>query len=230
MSVVGTLHIGKDVVVASVRAALQLALVSVIIVFAIAHVWSALLFVLVMFAVGVFTTTGRVQNRNAWPWAALAMAAGALPVLLIIFGTGTAPFNGYALIPIAGIMIGNMMTVHTLVGRRVFAQLRDNTGQYEGALSVGLIRPEAIGLVMEPVVHEALVPSLDSTRTVGLVTLPGSFVGVLLGGGTPLQAGASQLLVLVGILAGQATTVMVANHLIKQALLLPTDLSERLRP
>ncbi len=51
------------------------------------------------------------------------------------------------------------------------------------------------------------MPPLDQIRTVGLVTLPGAFVGALLGGGTPLQAGAAQLLVLVGLLATDVVAV-----------------------
>ena len=43
----------------------------------------------------------------------------------------------------------------------------------------------------------ALLPNLDSTRTVGLVTLPGAFVGVLLSTGSATQAGAVQILVLI---------------------------------
>ena len=73
---------------------------------------------------------------------------------------------------------------------------------------------------------QPLVPGLDQTRTVGLVTLPGAFVGVLLGGGTPLQAGAAQVLVLVGLLAAQTITVVVAHRLIRSARLLPDDGSE----
>jgi ABC-type iron transport system FetAB permease component len=38
-------------------------------------------------------------------------------------------------------------------------------------------------------VPQALVPALDRTRTVGLVTLPGAFVDVQLGGGSAVQAG-----------------------------------------
>jgi putative ABC transport system permease protein len=60
------------------------------------------------------------------------------------------------------------------------------------------------------------------------VTLPGAFVGVLLGGGTPIQAGAAQLLVLVGLLATQTITVVVASRLVRSGLLLPTELRERL--
>jgi putative ABC transport system permease protein len=55
---------------------------------------------------------------------------------------------------------------------------------------------------------------LDQTRSVGLVTLPGAFVGMLLGGASPLQAGAVQLLVLVGLLAVQALAVLLTVQLV----------------
>ena len=226
----GKLHIRGQVVIAAVRAALQLTAVSSIIVLAIQQLWSAALFVLLMFVIAVFTTTGRVGTRKVWWWSALAMASGAIPVLLIVYLTGTAPLNGLSLIPIGSIVVGNMMTAHTLAGRRFFPELRNNIGTYEAVLALGLTRRRAIWMVLEPVAAEPLVPTLDSTRTVGLVTLPGAFVGVLLGGGTPLQAGASQLLVLVGILVGQVLTVTVMNRFIGGARLLPDDLRGQLRP
>jgi len=227
---VGRLRIGRETVVAAVRAVVQLALVSLIVVAAISHLALAALFVLGMFAIGVWTTTGRVGARRAWPYAATAMAAGVAPVLLIVFGTGTAPLTGAALVPIAGIVVGNMMTAHTLVGRTSFAMLRERIGEYEAALAIGLTRAQAIALVDPDSAREATIPTNDQTRTVGLVTLPGAFIGVLLGGGSPIQAGAAQVLVLVGILAGQAVTVTVAHRLIEAARLLPEDLRARLRP
>jgi putative ABC transport system permease protein len=60
----------------------------------------------------------------------------------------------------------------------------------------------------------ALVPALDQTRTVGLVTLPGAFVGVLLGSGNPVQAGAAQLLVLIGLLAAETIAVLITTELV----------------
>jgi putative ABC transport system permease protein len=59
-----------------------------------------------------------------------------------------------------------------------------------------------------------VVPALDQTRTVGLVTLPGAFVGVLLGSGDPVQAGAAQLLVLVALLAAEAIAVALTVELV----------------
>jgi len=229
-SVVGRLGQGRAMVVAGARAVAQLALVSTIVVAAMIHLTLAIAFCVAMFAVGVYTTAKRTEVGRAWPWSAVAMACGVVPVLAIVFGTGAAPLTGAALIPIAGIVTGNMMTAHTLAGRRQFATLRENIPSYEAALSIGLMRSEAIQLVTEQSAPEALLPNLDQTRTVGLVTLPGAFIGVLLGGGSPIQAGAAQILVLIGIMAGQAVVVTVAQRLMMAHKLLPADLRTRLRP
>ena len=95
------------------------------------------------------------------------------------------------------------MNGHTLACRRAFDALRDEHPQYEAALSLGLTRSQAIGEVVHRRVPEALIPGLDQVRTAGVVTLPGAFIGVLLGGGSPAQAAAAQVLVLVGIMAAQ---------------------------
>ena len=69
-----------------------------------------------------------------------------------------------------------------------------------------------------------MLPGLDQVRTTGLVTLPGAFIGVMLGGGSPVQAATVQALVLFGIMAAQAITVAVAERLIEARRLLPADL------
>ncbi|WP_425310856.1 ABC transporter permease [Ammonicoccus fulvus] len=230
VSLIGRLGLSRQVLWACARAILQLAAVSLIITAALAHLALAAAFGLVMFVVAVFTSAGRCGVRDRWWWVALAMAAGIAPVLLIVFLSGTAPLNGAALVPIAGIIIGNTMTGHTLVGRKAFDELRTTIGGYEAGLAIGLERPQVIRAIIDRTRAEAVIPNLDSTRTVGLVTLPGAFVGVLLGGGSPIQAGAAQLLVLFGILAAQFVTVTVAAELIGTARLLPVDLRERLRP
>lgn len=228
VSRIGGLGIGRASVTATVRAVIQLAVVSFVLVYALRHMWAASAFTVLMFAVAVRTTAKRTGVGRAWPWTALAMAAGILPVLVIVFATGAAPLAAASLIPLAGIIIGNVMNGHTLSGRRLFPELRENIGGYEAALSLGLTRPGAIRMVTGTSVTEAIIPTVDNTRTVGLVTLPGAFVGVLLGGGSALQAGAAQVLVLIGILAGQAVTVVAAHHFVCQGLLLPADLREKL--
>jgi putative ABC transport system permease protein len=57
------------------------------------------------------------------------------------------------------------------------------------------------------------------------VTLPGAFIGVMLGGGSPVQAATAQVLVLFGIMAAQTITVGVAERLMAARLLVPRDLA-----
>ena len=142
------------------------------------------------------------------------IAAGALPVGAGIVAAGTTPLQTVAVLPIAGILIGGAMTATSLAGRRALDELRDRHGEYEAALALGLLPRDAALEVVRPTAGRALVPALDQTRTVGLVTLPGAFVGVLLGGGSAVQAGATQVLVLVSLLAVEAIAVAVTVELV----------------
>jgi len=119
---------------------------------------------------------------------------------------------------------GKAKTAATLSGRRAFQELAAQTGTYEAGLALGLPAPEAIRLVIQPTAGEALMPGIDQTRTVGLVTLPGAFIGVLLGGGTPVDAGAAQVLVLLGLLAAQSLTSAALLGLITRGSLARRDL------
>jgi putative ABC transport system permease protein len=214
----------KVVLVAGVRAILQLSVAALLIGAVVETLWLSALLVLFMFGLGVVTTTRRVQALRAWGWAALAMGSGVVPVLVVVLGSGAVPLEGISVIPIAGIIVGNAMTAHTLLGRRAFAALREEHAQYEATLALGMLPSQAIEEIVHRRVAEALYPDLDKVKTVGMVTLPGAFIGVMLGGGSPFQAASAQALVLFGILVAQVITVGVAERLISGRRLLPADL------
>lgn len=224
----GKLPTAKRSAFAAARAAVQLALVAGVIRLAFEHVWSAVLVALVMLTVATFTSAGRSEALAAWRWVALALVAGVAPVVAVIFGTGATAVTPPAIVAISGIVIGGAMTACSLAVRRAVAALRENRGQVEAALSLGLTRPVAIGLVIDRDRPEALVPVLDQTRTVGLVTLPGAFVGVLLGGGSTADAAAAQVLVLAGLIAAETITVVVATRLVASGRILPSDVRQQL--
>lgn len=217
------------VLVAAVRALVQLGVVALLIGLVIDDLALSWLLVAVMFSMGVLTTTLRVEAPRAWPWAAVAMAAGVTPVLAVVLLSGAIPMKGIAIIPVAGIIVGNAMTGHTLVGRRGFAALREEQSQYEACLSLGMQPADAIGEIVHRRAPEALFPGLDQVKTTGVVTLPGAFIGVMLGGGSPVQAATAQALVLFGIMAAQTVTVGVAERLMSARRLLPADLRASLR-
>ena len=224
-SYVGRLGVARDHVTAAVRATVQLAVVSLLIAAALDSVWWSFVVVLVMLLVAVATASRRVDVvRSQVPWVGLAIVCGVFPVLALSLGSGVVPLNGAGIIPIAGIVVGNMMTAATLTGRRACDELVGHFGSYEAGLAIGLTQDEAAFEVVQPSAREALLPGLDQTRTVGLVTLPGAFVGVLLGGGTPLEAASAQILVLIGLMAGQAVTTALLLRMIAHGLVVRRDL------
>ena len=223
------LGLDRPVVVAAVRATVQLAAVSAILLVVVRSLALSALFVLVMVSVAAVTAAGRATGlvvRDAGTarrvgTAAVPVLVGALPVVTLVLTSGTVPLRGEAVIPIAGIVIGGAMTATSLAGRRLRDELRQRAGEVDAALALGFLPRDAVLEIARPVAATALVPALDQTRTVGLVTLPGAFVGVLLGGGSALEAGAAQLLVLVGLLAAQVTAVWTVVELVARGRLLP---------
>lgn len=218
----------RAVLLAGLRAAVQLAAVSWVIGWVVGAVPTLLAFIALMFAVAVRTAGRRITPNRTWWWAAAPIAAGVLPVLAVLLLTGLVPVRGIALIPIAGILIGGALTATVLAGRRALEELATRGGEVEAGLALGLLPREARLEIARPAAAGALVPGLDQTRTVGLVTLPGAFVGMLLGGASPLLAGAVQLFVLVALMLVQSVAVTVALELIARGRLhrVPSPVSE----
>ena len=208
------LGVARRIGTAAVRAVLQLAAVSLVIVAVVRSLALSLLFVLVMLTVAAVTSARRMTRHRSGLHAVVPIALGAAPVLAVVVATGAVPVTGIALVPVCGIVIGGAMTATSLCGRRALDELALRYGEYEAALSLGLLERDAALELVAPAARQALVPATDQTRTVGLVTLPGAFVGVLIGSGDPVQAGAAQVLVLIGLLAAEAIAAVATVELV----------------
>jgi putative ABC transport system permease protein len=204
----------REILVAGLRAAGQLAVVSMLIEWAVKSVPGLLSFLVVMFAVAVRTAGRRITSNHTWWLAAAPIAAGVVPVVAALLLTGLVPLKGIALIPITGILIGGALTVTVLAGRRALDELAQRHGEVEAAMALGFLDRDARMEIARPAASEALLPGLDQTRTVGLVTLPGAFVGMLMGGASPVMAGAVQLFVLIALMAVQSVAVAVTLELV----------------
>jgi uncharacterized protein UPF0014 len=73
----------------------------------------------------------------------------------------------------------------------------------------------------------ALIPAIDSTKTVGLISLPGAMTGLILAGVSPLTAIRYQIVVMYMLLAAAALAALTAARLAGHALF---DEAHRLRP
>jgi putative ABC transport system permease protein len=211
---VGGLRHGRADLTAAARATVQLAVVGLLIAAVLRSWWLTIGFIAVMLAVAGVTAGRRLVPQGRWWWALAPVWTSTVPVGLALLVSGLVPLTEVAVVPILGILVGGAMTATTLAGRRTLDALTNRRGEVEAALSIGLETRDARILIARDDAGLALLPGLDQTRTVGLVTLPGAFVGMLLGGASPIQAAAVQLLVLVALLLVQAVATVLTLELI----------------
>ncbi|MBB5632575.1 putative ABC transport system permease protein [Cryobacterium mesophilum] len=197
---------------AILRGVLQLAIISVILAGIITNGFWVGVALLVMFGIAAFTATRRI----GWSWehAGLigsAMALGISVTLAIVFATGAIEFSARYALAIGGIVIGNAMSIATLAGRNTTEAIIDHWDDVEGWMAIGATPRQSTLHLARHAVYNALVPSIDQTKTTGLVTLPGAFVGAIFGGVSPLEAGRFQVVVLASIMAAGAITAVVVT-------------------
>ncbi|WP_241986577.1 ABC transporter permease [Cryobacterium fucosi] len=200
---------------AVLRGALQLAAISLILSGIISDPFWVGVGLTVMFVAAVSTVNRRIgATRRHFGWVAVSMGLGILVTLGVVFFVGAIEFSPRYVLSFGGIVIGNAMSIATLSGRRFGEAVTEHWDEVEGWLALGATPRQSTRELARRAVYFAMIPSTDQTKTTGLVTLPGAFVGAIFGGASPLEAGRFQIVVLAGILcAGSIAAVSLIRFL-----------------
>lgn len=197
------------------RAAVQLTVVALLLRGILTVEWTVVAFLVLMAATASWTAAGRLHELWHGRRAAVAgVVCGATVSLVLIFALGLVDFGVRYLVATAGIIIGNAMSAATLSGRNFLRAARLRRDEIEGWLALGAAPATAHLEIGREAVREALLPNLDQTRSAGLVTLPGAFVGALFGGASPAAAAQFQLVVLGGIALCMTTCGIVVTRIL----------------
>lgn len=207
------LRVERDLITAALRALLQLALLGLVLVAIIAPgqpLALSWLWVVVMILFAGWTVHRRVPNvPGLWLLSIAAFTAAAVVTLGILFGAGVFPVNSTTLVPLAGLMIGNSMTATVLVARRVTAEFRDKRLEIEARLALAQPASQAAAPYLRESLRTALIPQIETTKAVGIVFLPGTMVGLLLAGVSPMAAVQAQVVIMYLVLGSVAVTTSV---------------------
>lgn len=218
------LGLSRALITAALRAALQLAVVGALIALVFEVPALAVAFVAVMVATASLTAGARM---GALPGAGrIAIGAIALPALGatgVLLAVGAFAATPRATIPTAGILIGGALLATTLTGRRLVEDLAAGVDEIETRLSLGDRARDALVPLTRRAITGAMVPLIDQTRSAGLVTLPGTFVGLVLGGASPATAARVQLTVLLTLLLVQLLSALLTAELVTRAATLPGE-------
>ncbi|ABS01708.1 ABC transporter permease [Kineococcus radiotolerans] len=207
----GGIRQGRDVVVVVARALGQVVAVGLVLGLVLRTPALAPLYLALALGVASWTSARRLRSPGTWPLTALAIGGGAAVAAGVVVGVGALEPRVLQVLPFTAQLVGGAMTATTLAGRRMLDDAAADWAGVEGWLAIGASPAQALAPLGRTAAARALAPALDQTRTVGLVTLPGAFVGLLLGGASPLEAARVQLLVLVGLIAAETIAVVVVT-------------------
>lgn len=175
----------------------------------VALAWAWVVGMVVFSAITVRRRTPEVPG--AFTLALVATGVSATLSLGVVFGLDVYDAVPRAIIPIAGMMVGNSIGGTVTASRRVIGELADNRDEVEARLSLGLPWPEASRRFVRSALRTALTSQIESTKAVGLVFLPGAMTGMILAGADPVDAVLVQAAVMFLILGCVATNAAIVG-------------------
>jgi putative ABC transport system permease protein len=207
------LRLERDMLWATGRALVQLLAVGYVLVLIVDDdtpvVW-AWVWVVAMLGFAALTARRRAPEVPGIGWLTLAAASGsALLSLSVVFGLGVYPTVGRAVVPIAGMMIGNSIGSIVVASRRILGELADRRPEVEARLALGQPWQQASKPFVRSALRTALTSQIENTKAVGLVFLPGAMTGLILAGADPVDAVLVQAAIMYLILGCVATNVVV---------------------
>ena len=202
-----------DIAVAAARSFIQLTAIGYVIkaIFASDSIlWVALLLA-VMVVFGALTARARARRVPHAFWTLLfALAIAATATLALVLALGVFPAKARYLVPVGGMVIGNAMTASAVALNRLGDDVHDAAARIEATLALGATATEAIRPIARRSLRSGMIPLIDSTKTTGLIFFPGTMVGMLLAGASPIDAVRLQLVLLYLLLGAVALATLLA--------------------
>lgn len=202
------LHLEKDIVVSTLRAFIQLFMLSFVLSWIFDHqswlVVTLILFIMTLSA--TFVSAKRVSKcpKHIHPliFLSLAMSSWTCTLLVVEFVVRPALwYDARILISICGMVLGNCMSSSALALERTFSGMDEHEDEIQALLACGATPYEAAHGVITSAIHSGMIPTLATLCAVGLVQIPGMMTGQILAGADPFLAAKYQLVVLMAISA-----------------------------
>ena len=122
-------------------------------------------------------------------------------------------FSAQYFIPIMGILLGNMLTVNVIAVGTFYSTLDREQNLYYFLLGNGASQGEALVPFVRQAIAKSFSPTIANMAVMGLVSLPGTMIGQILGGSTPDVAIKYQIMIVVITMSASMLSLMIAIRL-----------------
>ena len=176
------------------------------------------LWVLIMVLVATFTAAHRTRLRLgtiAVPLFSglLATAAVVGMYFLVLVLELPKPFDARYFVPIMGILMGNMLSVNVIALNAYYDSLQREQHLYYYLLGNGATHLEAVMPFARQAVEKSFAPCIANMAVLGIVSLPGTMIGQILGGSAPGIAIKYQMMITVITFSASMLSLMLTLRL-----------------
>ncbi|MCE5106706.1 iron export ABC transporter permease subunit FetB [Staphylococcus aureus] len=211
------LHIIKDLIVATLRAVVQLIILGFLLhyIFKINDKWLLVLCVFVIIVNASWNTISRSSSvmHHVFLISFVAIFVGTALPLAGTIATGAIQFTANEVIPIGGMLANNGLIAINLAYQNLDRAFVQDGTNIESKLSLAATPKLASKGAIRESIRLAIVPTIDSVKTYGLVSIPGMMTGLIIGGVPPLQAIKFQLLVVFIHTTATIMSALIATYL-----------------
>lgn len=216
LSFVQKLGLEGEMIYSILRAFLQLSVIGFVLQFIFSQGNKGWILIAYLFMVSVagYTAGQRAKHVPRGKYVAGAsILAGTSVTMFLLLLLKVFPFTPRYIIPVAGMMVGNAMTVTGVTMKRFRDDIKIQMNLVETALALGATPRQATHQQVKRALVIALSPVLDNAKTVGLISLPGAMTGLIMGGASPLEAIQLQIVVMNMLIGASTVSSIMSTYL-----------------
>lgn len=210
------LKLEKEVIIGVIRAVVQLIIVGYVLeyIFGLkSPVFTTLLLIFMIFNAAYNAAKRGNDVKNGFYISFLSISIGTIATLTILVASKTIEYEPYQIIPVSGMIIGNAMVALGLCYRQIASDFKNKRDEVETKLSLGAdILPSSIDIIRN-CIKTGMLPTIDSAKTLGIVSLPGMMTGLILAGSSPMEAIKYQIMVTFMLLSTSSIASFIACYL-----------------
>ena len=145
--------------------------------------------------------------------AGVSIGIGAVITLAILLGANVLSFTPYQMIPVGGMVMSGAMVAVGLCFRQITTSFKSRQQEIQIKLALGATPMQACKAILRAALIFSLQPTIDSAKTLGIVSLPGMMTGLILAGMSPMEAIKYQIIVIFMSFSTISIAIAIAGYL-----------------
>lgn len=210
------LKLEKEIIISVIRAVVQLVIVGYLLnyIFGFENpIFTTLLLLFMAFNAAYNAAKRGKAIKNGLLISFISISLGTVITLSILVFSGAIKYEPYQIIPVSGMIISNAMVALGLCYRQLTSNFKNKREEVETKLSLGAdILPSSIEIIRDSI-KTGMLPTIDSAKTLGIVSLPGMMTGLILAGTSPVVAIKYQIMVTFMLLSTTSISSFIACYL-----------------